>query len=121
MGFRGALLALGVALALVSPTTSVQAQEITFEITNDYGRDIQIEFYSQNRRHAWPGGNKAYNINRGDTQSYRLACQRGEKICYGGWVKGDSRTYWGVGLNGKYSCDACCQICGDGNLRKTLH
>ncbi|MBX3532900.1 MAG: hypothetical protein KF826_00945 [Xanthobacteraceae bacterium] len=121
MWFRGALLALGVALTLVSPTTTVQAQEITFEITNDFGRDIQVEFYSQNRNHAWPGGNRAYNLNRGDTQTYKLACQRGEKICYGGWVKGNARTYWGVGLNGKQSCDRCCVFCGDGVLRRTLN
>jgi hypothetical protein len=121
MWFRGALLALGVALTLVSPTTTVQAQEISFEITNDYGRDIQVEFYSQNRNHAWPGGNRAYNLNRGDTQTYKLACQSGEKICYGGWVKGDARTYWGVGLNGKQSCDRCCVFCGDGILKRTLN
>lgn len=120
MGLKRTLLALGVAL-LMPVATMAAAEEITFKINNDYNKDIQIEFYSQDRNHAWPGGNQAYNLNSGDSNSYRLSCRSGEKICYGAWVKGDARTYWGVGLNGKYSCDACCQVCGDGDLEKTLH
>lgn len=119
MGFKRALLALGVAL-LMPFATFAAAQEITFTINNENSNDIQIEFYSQNRNHAWPGGNQAYNLSAGDSNAYKLACRSGEKICYGAWVKGNANTYWGVGLNGKYSCDACCQICGDGNLEKTL-
>jgi hypothetical protein len=118
MGLKQLLLA----VALLLPTATIaNAEEITFKINNDYDKDIQIEFYSQNRSHAWPGGNKAYNLEASDSNSYKLACQQGEKICYGAWVKGNSSTYWGVGLNGKYSCDACCQVCGDGDLEKTLH
>lgn len=121
MWFRGALLALGVAVMAAMPTVAAQSAEINFEITNDYNRDIQIEYYSQNRRHAWPGGSKAYNIERGDTANHKLSCRAGEKICYGAWVKGNARTYWGVGLNGKYQCDSCCWVCGEGNARRTLN
>lgn len=120
MGFSRVLLALGVAL-LLPLATFAAAEEITFKINNDYDKDIQIEFYSQERSHAWPGGNNAYNLSSGDSNSYKLACRSGEKICYGAWVKGNSSTYWGVGLNNKQSCDSCCQTCGDGDLEKTLH
>lgn len=120
MKFTMGLLAAVVAIS-VMPATASKAEEITFTINNEYNRDIQIEFYSQNRRHAWPGGNKAYNLSRGDSNDYKLACRQGEKVCYGAWVKGAASTYWGVGLNGKYQCDACCQVCGDGNLSKTLN
>ncbi len=91
MGFKRTLLALGVAL-LLQAATSASAEEITFKINNDYDKDIQIEFYSQERNHAWPGGNNAYNLSAGESNSYKLACRSGEKICYGAGVKGNSST-----------------------------
>jgi hypothetical protein len=96
MGLKKLLLALGVAL-LMPVATIASAQEITFQINNEHRSDIQIEFYSQDRNHAWPGGNQAYNLDSGDSNSYKLACRRGEKICYGAWIKGNANTYWGVG------------------------
>ena len=119
MGLKRLLLALGVALVLPI-TTMASAEDITFGLKNDSDHDIQIEFYSQDRNHAWPGGDQAYNLSSGDSNSYKLACRSGEKICYGAWVKGKSSTYWGVGLSNKQSCDACCQTCGDGDLNRTL-
>jgi len=119
MGLKRFLLALGVALVLPIATIA-SAEDITFGLKNDSDHDIQIEFYSQDRNHAWPGGDQAYNLSSGDSNSYPLTCRSGEKICYGAWVKGKSTTYWGVGLNNKQSCEACCQTCGDGNLQRTL-
>lgn len=119
MGFKQSLLALGVAL-LLPIATIASAETITFNIENESDHDIQIEFYSQDRSHAWPGGNQAYNLSSGNDSEYRLNCREGEKICYGAWVKGKSSTYWGVGLNNKQACDSCCQTCGEGNLSKRL-
>ncbi|MBK8009039.1 MAG: hypothetical protein IPK23_11875 [Rhizobiales bacterium] len=119
MGPKRLLLALGVAL-LIPIASIASAEDITFGINNDSDHDIQIEFYSQDRSHAWPGGDQAYNLSAGDENSYKLSCRSGEKICYGAWVKGKSSTYWGVGLNNKQSCSACCQTCGDGDLKRTL-
>ncbi len=120
MGFKRILLALGVALLMPFAAAAI-AEEITFKINNESDHDIQVEFYSQDRSHAWPGGNQAYNLGSGDSNSYRLSCRSGEKICYGAWVKGKGTTYWGVGLNGKQSCDSCCQVCGEADLEKTLN
>lgn len=120
MWIKGALVAAGLALAMIAPTTTAQAQQLTFEMTNDSGQDIQIEFYSEDRNHAWPGGNQAYNLPRAKDNRWTLTCRRGEKICYGAWVKGDSRTYWGVGANRKYSCQNCCFTCEGGVARRTL-
>lgn len=119
MGFRRLLLALGVALFLPIAAPA-SAEEITFSINNKSDYDIQIEFYSQDRNHAWPGGNQAYNLGSGNSNEYKLACRSDEKVCYGAWVKGRSSTYWGVGLDNKQSCSACCQNCGDGDLSRTL-
>lgn len=119
MGFKRLLLALGVALFLPIATMA-SAQTITFNLENESDYDIQIEFYSQDRNHAWPGGDQAYNLASGKENSYRLQCRDGEKICYGAWVKGKSSTYWGVGLRNQQSCESCCQNCGEGNLSKRL-
>lgn len=121
---KGALMALGAALlslALLAPASAQTPGELTFDITNNSGRTIQIEFYSQDRRgHAWPGGNRAYDIANGDRRALALSCVQGEKICYGAWVKGAARTYWGVGLHGRYGCQACCKQCGQDDFRTTL-
>lgn len=119
MGFKRLLLALGVALFLPIATIA-SAQTITFNLENESDYDIQIEFYSQDRSHAWPGGDQAYNLASGKENEYRLQCRDGEKICYGAWVKGKSSTYWGVGLQNKQACESCCQTCGEGNLSKRL-
>jgi hypothetical protein len=118
MGFKRLVLALGVAL-LMPIVTVASAENITFSLENESDYDIQIEFYSQDRSHAWPGGDQAYNLASGDENSYKLACRGSEKICYGAWVKGKSATYWGVGLNNKQACESCCQTCGE-SLSKRL-
>ena len=118
MGLKRILLALAIALTPVA--TIALAEDISFGIKNDSDFDIQIEFYSQDRNHAWPGGDQAYNLSSGDSNSYKLACRSGEKVCYGAWVKGKQSTYWGVGLNNKQSCDACCIQCDGSDLQRTL-
>jgi hypothetical protein len=77
---------------------------------------VQIEFYSQARNHAWPGGDDAYDINDYDVHEYRLNCRTGEKVCYGAWETGNASRYWGVGLNDKHNCEDCCSTCGGGPL-----
>jgi len=121
MWIKGALLALGLALATVVPAPTAQAQEVTFEMTNEYGQDIQVSFYSYDRNHAWPGGDQAYNLRRARDEQWKLSCRKGEKICYGAWVRGNAKTYWGVGLNKSQSCDRCCVTCDGGVLRRTLN
>ena len=98
--------------ALAAPTVAT-AQQLTWEVQSMYPNKVQIEFYSQDRRHAWPGGNRAYNLNDYETHTYRLNCIAGEKICYGAWVTGNSSRYWGVGMNNRHGCKGCCYTCDD--------
>jgi hypothetical protein len=122
MWFRGALLALGLALAMIAPaTTTAQAQQVTFEMTNEYGRDIQVSFYSEDRSHSWPGGSEFYSLRRARDERWTLSCRKGEKICYGAWLAGDRSTYWGVGYNRSQRCDRCCVTCEGGVLKRTLN
>ena len=49
-------------------------------------------------------------------RSLYLECETGEQICYGAWARGNSNTYWGVGMNNSQRCSNCCGICGRGDM-----
>ena len=105
--------------ALAWPTNTI-AEQLTWEVQSTYRHKVQIEFYSQERKHAWPGGNRAYTLNDYEVHSYTLNCIAGEKICYGAWVTGNSSRYWGVGMNDRRSCQGCCYTCDGGTATVRL-
>jgi len=96
------------------------AEQLTFEVQSMYRHKVQIEFYSQDRKHAWPGGNRAYNLDDYSVHTYTLNCIGGEKICYGAWVVGNSSRHWGVGMNDKQSCKGCCYTCDNNSAEVSL-
>ena len=95
---------------------SAQAQsEMTFRFQSEYKYKAQVKFFSEDRKgHVWPADNKAYNLNDSDTHSVKITCLGGEKICYGGWVTGNNKLYWGRGSDGKQACTTCCYKCNGG-------
>ncbi|MFM2278279.1 MAG: hypothetical protein RLZZ444_510 [Pseudomonadota bacterium] len=110
------LLSLGLAaLVLVGASaTSVMADEVTFSIRNSHPNAVEVELYSQDRDHVWPGNGEIYLFDDGETKEIPLSCQSGEKICYGAWISGDRETYWGVGPDNQQSCTDCCYTCEGG-------
>jgi hypothetical protein len=88
-----------------------QAESLTFRVQSHYTYAVQIEFYSQSRNSAWPGGSQAYNLKDSEVHDFRLNCNAGEKICYGAWVSGNQRQYWGAGMHGRQGCSKCCFVC----------
>ena len=82
----------------------------TFVIHNKSPYRVGVEFYSQARNHAWPGGDRQYTVN--NDGSYDLNCNAGEKICFGAWRDGNSSAYWGTGMNNAHGCERCCITCG---------
>ena len=101
---------LGVALGSSAQT---QQNSITFRIKSDYQYKVQIAFFSQDRNHVWPGRGNAYNLDDSKVHEVKLACQPGESICYGGWVTGNAKLYWGRGSDGKLKCESCCYTCSN--------
>jgi hypothetical protein len=89
------------------------ADTMLWEVTSEYPYRVQIEFYSQDRPHAWPGDGQAYDLNDYETYTFELSCQPGEFICYGAWVTGDGDQYWGTGPDDAYHCEDCCAYCGE--------
>ncbi len=118
---RAAALALSILLPMVWTAPSADAEEysVTFRIKNGYPYRIQLAFYSQNRNAVWPGGGEAYVLQNSRVHEFALRCRPGERICYGGWVEGNARRYWGVGLGNKQHCSTCCYICS-GNVTQVI-
>lgn len=115
---RMILMAINVGLLLIvgAWTESAQAGDATFKLTNNTSVNLMVKFFSRNRDHEWPGHTRHYDLNASAQQSYNLACNDGEKICYGGSNTQDDKTYWGVGFKGNKGCQNCCLTCG-GNVK----
>jgi hypothetical protein len=94
------------------------AADVTFIMKNSHENAVEVELYSQDRKHVWPGGNEVYYLDDGDSKQISLSCQQGEKICYGAWVSGDKQTYWGTGPNNKETCEDCCYTCEGGETEE---
>ena len=88
------------------------ADEIKWSVRSNHPNIVQLEFFSQDRDAAWPGGDRAYELKDSQFHDYSLSCQTGEKICFGAWVSGDSSHYWGAGADNDQACDSCCAKCG---------
>jgi hypothetical protein len=101
-------------LLSILPTASLAA-DVTFQIRNNHPNAVEVELYSQDRDHVWPGNGQIYMLDDGETKSMALSCDEGEKICYGAWISGDQSTYWGVGPSNQQACEDCCYTCTGGN------
>ena len=104
------------ALCLDSGSGSAWAQSgsATFRLMNNARYQIFLKFYSPT--HVWPGASNHFTLADNGEHSFPLACDVGEKICYGaGYSQDGSGAYWGVGFLGDQGCSQCCLICGPNN------
>jgi len=104
---KAGLIALGL-LAIFAPSAS--AESLTWNVESDYPRPIELEFYSLNRSFVWPG-DEAMALDHRDRRAFTIKCDRGERICYGAWVRGRESIYWGTGRSGTHGCERCCFVC----------
>jgi hypothetical protein len=93
---------------------------MSWTFSNESGYMAQLEFSVDGGRHVWPGGGEAFNMPAGETKTTTLNCFQGQKICYGGWVRGNDSRYWGVGNNFSHNCKGCCFVCGETDPKLTL-
>ena len=114
-GRKRSLVLMGMAVGTVLSLVAARADTVLFTITSSHPNVVDVEFYSQNYNRAWPGNGQVWTIEDYDAHAFNLECETGEQICYGAWLRGDSDTYWGVGLNNGDGCDNCCAICGAGD------
>lgn len=112
---RDKFLLLLLAALLIAPAVSfAQEQTLTWKIRSYHRHAVEVQFYSNNRNHVWPGVGRVYALKDYDVHTYRISCVQGEKVCYGAWVAGDSTSYWGTGRGGKQGCSDCCYTCNGG-------
>ena len=106
------------ATALLAASSFSLASDVTFAIKNSHPNALEVELYSQDRDHVWPGNNQVYYLDDGETKTMPLSCEEGETICYGAWISGDKGTYWGVGPDNAETCDDCCYTCTGGETEE---
>ena len=108
---------IAVACLLLLETATVGAQTLDWHFMNRTNEQISVQFYSRTRSHVWPNASSVYFV-APDRQRYteRIACQRGEYVCYGAWVEGVNMI-WGVGRDGREGCRDCCYYCNGGNTQ----
>lgn len=115
MRFGLTIVLVALVAALAGPWTgAARADTLNWTFSSEHPSIVDLEFYSQDRNHVWPGNNKVYVIDDYAQHSYSLSCSSGERICYGAWVRGNSSVYWGAGMNDAYGCSTCCAVCGSG-------
>lgn len=103
------------AFACLSIASPAAAADVTFQMQNSHPNAVEVELYSQDRDHVWPGNGEVFILDDGETKTMSLSCEGGEKICYGAWISGDKETYWGVGPGNVQACEDCCYTCQGGN------
>lgn len=115
---RGIAAAAIACIAVIAGPASSFAADVTFVMKNSHPNAVELELYSDDRNHIWPGNNQVYYLDDGETKSVPLSCNEGESICYGAWVSGDKGTYWGVGPDNTDTCDDCCYTCTGGETEE---
>jgi hypothetical protein len=108
-----ATISLGLLLIVGAGTGTARSGDTTFKLTDQAGYQIIVKFYSKTRNWVWPSATTHWTLGDTAQHSFSLACNNGEKICYGGAFAANDATYWGVGFQGNKSCKDCCLICGN--------
>src|SRR5215813_2954638 len=114
------IILLGLSISFSIIASIAQADSLQWHFINRSPWQAQIDFQSQDRGHAWPGGDHAWGLNDGDAHTYSLSCVSGEEICYGAWTVAPGHEtgphYWGQGQSHDRSCTHCCATCGGGEV-----
>ncbi|MEM5581169.1 hypothetical protein WNZ15_01810 [Roseibium sp. AS2] len=94
------------------------AESLLWRFESKHSKIVDVELYSDTRRgHVWPGSNKVYVLDDYTVKTISISCRRGERVCYGAWVRNRSNLYWGVGHKNRNSCSSCCYTCNGGQTR----
>ena len=93
--------------------TGRQLHSVKFSIFNNTPNSVAIAFFESNYRNQFaPAPGEVYTLENNGTRTYEIDCATGQSICYGAAVQGDSsRSFWGVGHDGKQLCSGCCTLC----------
>jgi hypothetical protein len=108
-------------LIVMGAATPAWSTDETFKLTAHGNFSVMIKFYSQTRHWIWPGATQHWTLSDTAQHDFKLSCNSGEKICYGGSYTTDDKVYWGVGYKGDKPCTDCCLTCDNGSHSWTLN
>ena len=115
------IICFGLLLIFEVGANPAQSGEATFKMTSTARFNVMVKVFSQSRAWQWPTSTTHWNLNDSAEHDFRIGCQDGEKVCYGGAYTADDATYWGVGFKGDRSCRDCCLTCGNASHSWTLN
>ena len=74
------------------------ADTMLWEVTSEYPYRVQIEFYSQDRPHAWPGDGQAYDLNDYETHTFeqRIGLYQAGEDSFGEHLDPGGRAHHGL-------------------------
>ncbi len=96
-----------------APTGTVLNWSITDSCFN--GENVEVRFFAVDRGLVWPGGNLVYTMAPGTTITQPLACNLGEKICFGA-DQPINGLAWGVDIDNSIACADCCRTCANASV-----
>lgn len=111
---RAKLMLMVLAGTLAAPALSLAdgtQSSLTWQMRSFHHNAVEVQFYSNSRKHVWPAPGRVYAIRDYAVHTYTTPCIKGEKVCYGAWVAGSGTTYWGTGKDGRLGCADCCYTC----------
>lgn len=116
--FLGAVLAALSFIHFAGAPSPAAAETLLWRFESHHSNIVDVELYSDTRRgHVWPGNNRIYVLDDYSVKTISISCQRGEKVCYGAWVRNRSNLYWGVGYKNRNRCSSCCYTCNGGQTK----
>jgi hypothetical protein len=90
------------------------AQSLEWRFRSEHRNVVDVELYGQESGRVWPGGGDVYTLRDSSVRTIDVSCRRGERICYGAWVRNTRSSTWGAGPDGRQECRSCCFICDGG-------
>lgn len=109
----GTSIVLSSLLVLAAGAGAAHGGEATFKLTNEAPFNVMVKVFAKARNWQWPSHHTHWDLNDSARHEFRISCQDGEQVCYGGAYAANDATYWGVGFKGDKGCADCCLTCGN--------
>ncbi len=114
MGFPRRFVCFAAVVVAAATPGLAAAQSLEWRFRSEHRNVVDVELYGQDRDRVWPGGGEVYTLRDSSVRTIEISCRRGEKVCYGAWVRNTRSSTWGSGPDGRQDCRSCCFICDGG-------
>lgn len=92
---------------------AAMADSMVWKFRSYHSNIVDVQLYASARNNVWPRNGQVWSLTDLNVHNVTITCVRGEKVCYGAWVRGTESSYWGGGRNNRQSCTSCCYVCGN--------